>query len=504
MSDLPDCDSVLHDLVDELSAVFWVSSPDRSTVLYCSPAYEGLWGRSLASLHDDPASWLDGVHPDDRARVAAAWDAAATGYDVEYRVVRPGCRGIAHVHDRSHAVHAPDGTVQRLVGIVTDVTDVKLLEEQLLHAQKMESLGRLAGGVAHEVNNLLTIVLGQARLARERPAEAADHLGVVEDTARRGGDLTARLLGLTRSEPIRAGLLDIGAVARAQASELRDLIGPDIELVCDAAPEPWPVRASADQMRRLLVALAANAAEAMPEGGTLTISTTNVTYAEETARRHPGLEPGDHVVLTVADTGSGIGEAHRSRVFEPFFSTRRRVGAGLGLSTCYGIVTGAGGHIRLDSVPGRGTAAICAFPRAEARAAAPAAPPSFAPSGEETVLLAEDEPMVREIVAGALRGLGYRVIEAGDGIEALAAADAAPPLTLLVTDVAMPRMGGRELAARLRGRFPGLRTLFVSGYTDGALGDAGDPATAFLPKPFMSTELAAAVRGLLAAAPAAA
>ena len=499
MSTLPDCDSVLHDLVDELSAVFWVASPDRSTVLFCSPAYEDVWGRSLDSLHADAGTWLEGVHPDDRARVVAAWDDVAAGYDIEYRVVRPGGRGIAHVHDRGHAVHSSDGTVERLVGIVTDLTEVKLLEEQLLHAQKMESLARLAGGVAHEVNNLLTIVLGQARLARQRPPEAAGHLSIIEDTARRGGDLTARLLGLTRSQPIRAGMLDVGAVVRAQAPEIRDLVGPGIELVCDPAPDPWPVRASADQIRRLLVALAANAAEAMPDGGTLTISTANVTFDEVAARRHPSLEPGDHVVLTVADTGSGIVEAHRSQVFEPFFSTRRRVGAGLGLATCYGIVTGAGGHIRLDSAPGLGTAAICAFPRAEARIPAPPAAPFSAPSGEETVLVAEDEPMVREIVTGALRELGYRVVEAGDGVEALAAADAGEPLTLLVTDVAMPRMGGRELAARLRGRFPGLRTLFVSGYTDGALGDAGDPATAFLAKPFMSSELTGAVRGLLAA-----
>ena len=495
-----DNDAVFRDLVDELRAVFWVASPDRSSVLYCSPAYEELWGRSVASLYADPRSWLDGVHPDDRERVAAAWDEATAGYDVEYRVVRRA-GGIAHVHARGHAVHGADGSVQRVVGIVTDLTEVKRLEEQLLHAQKMESLGRLAGGVAHEVNNLLTIVLGQARLARERPTDAARHLGVIEETAGRGGDLTASLLGLTRSQPIRAGMLDLGAVAVAQAPELRELVGPAIEVECVPAPDPWPVRASADQIRRLLAALAANAGEAMPEGGSLSISTANVTYDETTARRHTGLAPGDHVVLTVIDTGSGIRDAHRSRVFEPFFSTRRRVGAGLGLATCYGIVTGAGGHIRLDSVPGCGTAAICAFPRAEARPPAAPAAPASGLQGHETVLVAEDEPMVREIVTGALRELGFRVIEAGDGIEALAAADAAPPLALLVTDVAMPRMGGRELAARLRGRFPGLRTLFVSGYTDGALGDAGDPATAFLPKPFMSAELATAVRGLLAAAP---
>ena len=161
------------------------------------------------------------------------------------------------------------------------------------------------------------------------------------------------------------------------------------------------------------------------------------------------------MVLTVADTGSGIGEAHRSRVFEPFFSTRRRVGAGLGLATCYGIVTGAGGHIRLDSVPGGGTAAICAFPRAKPRVVAAPSVPASPASGQETVLVAEDEPMVREIVTDVLRDLGYLVIEAGDGIEALAAADAAPPITLLVTDVAMPRMGGRELGSPAAGTVPG-------------------------------------------------
>ena len=491
-----DHDAVFRDLVDNLRAVFWVASPDRSAMLYCSPAYEELWGRTVASLYDAPRSRLDAVHPDDRARVVAAWDGAPADYDVEYRVVRPD-GAVTHVHDRGHAVHASDGSVLRVVGIATDVTEVKRLEEQLLHAQKMESLGRLAGGVAHEVNNLLTIVLGQARLARERPAEGAARLTAIEETARRGGELTARLLGLTRTQPFRAGVLDLAAVAREQGPLLRDLLGSGIPLECALESQPWPVRADANEIRRLLQALASNAAEAMPDGGLLTIATANVTYDEPAARRHPGLAPGDHVVLTVTDTGTGIGEAHRSRVFEPFFSTRRRQGAGLGLATCYGIVTRAGGHIRLDSAPGRGTAVICAFPRADSPAAAPRGAPYVAGCDPLTVLVAEDEPMVREIVAGALRELGYSVIEAGDGIDALTAAEEAPTINLLVTDVAMPRMGGRELAARLRGRFPGLRTLFVSGYTDGALGDAGDPATAFLPKPFLSEELAAAVRGLL-------
>jgi PAS domain S-box-containing protein len=472
-----------------------VVSPDGGSVVYCSPAYEELWGRSVASLYADPSSWLETVHDEDRARVAAAWNRAPVGYDVEYRITPPA-GGVIHIHDRAHAVRAADGTLLRVIGIATDITDVKRLEEQLLHAQKMESLGRLAGGVAHEVNNLLQVVLGQARLGRDNPDEAAERLALIEQTARRGGDLTARLLGLTRSQPVRAGLLDLGALAREQASVLRALVGPQIDLRCRLVPDPWPVRADGEEIGRLVMALASNAADAMPGGGTLTISTANVAYDELDTRRHPGLAAGEHVVLTVADTGIGIRDADRSRVFEPFFSTKRREGAGLGLATCYGIVTRAGGHIRIESAPGRGTAVVCAFPRAERPARATTAAPAAAASGPETVLVAEDEPMVREIVAGILRGLGYTVIEASDGVEALAAAAEAPPIALLVTDVVMPRMDGRELAERLREQHPGLRILFVSGYTDGALVHAEDAATAFLPKPFMAGELAEAVRGL--------
>ena len=478
-----DHDAVFRDLADNLRAILWIVAPDRSSVLYCSPAYERLWGRPLTASPEDR---LDAVHTDDRERVRAAWERLEDGYDVEFRLARP-CGEVARVHERATPVRDADGRLLRIAGITTDVTAARRPEEQLLHAEKMESLGRLAGGVAHEVNNLLTIVLGQTRLARERPADADAHLTQIEDAARRGGDLTARLLGLTRSQPTSAGTLDLGALAREQAQLLHDILGAHILLSCELEPEPWKVRADAAQIRRLIVALARNAADAMPAGGTLTLTLENAA-----------LEAGDHVVLTVSDTGDGIAAGDRSRVFEPFYSTRGR--AGLGLATCYGVMTRAGGQIRLESASGRGTSVICAFPRAGRQAPARVAAAEAA-GVSETVLVAEDEPMVREIVSGVLRDLGYRVVEAGDGVEALAALAGAPPISLLVTDVVMPRMGGRELAERLRAETPGLRTLFVSGYTDGALGDAGDPATAFLPKPFMSAELAAAVRGLLEAEP---
>ena len=245
-----DHDAVFRDLVDNLRAVFWAAPPDGSSILYCSPAYEDIWGRSVAELYADPRSWLEAVHRDDRARVTAAWKRAPSGYETDYRVVRPD-GAVAHVHDRAHALLDAGGRLDRIVRITTDVTSVKGLEEQLLHVQKMESLGRLAGGVAHEVNNLLTIMLGQARLARERPADAERHVALIEETARRGGELTERLLGLTRAEPIRAGLLDIPALARDEAPALRALLGPVVRLECAHEPAPWPVRAGADQVRRL-------------------------------------------------------------------------------------------------------------------------------------------------------------------------------------------------------------------------------------------------------------
>ena len=477
-------DAVFRDLVDSLHAVLWVAAPDCSSILYCSRAYEELWGRGTSELYANPGAWLDAVHPDDRALATAARERAAEGYDVEYRVVRPDGE-IAHVHDRARPVRDAAGRLDRIAGITTDITAARWPDEQLLHAQKMESLGRLAGGVAHEVNNLLTIVLGQAALARERPATAAGHLERIEETARRGGELTARLLGLAPSRPLRSGPADLAAIARELAPALRELLGPDIRLDCSLDGGDLPVRAGAEQLRRLLLALAQNGADAMPGGGTLALAIAG--------------KPGDRVVLTVSDTGAGIPEADRAHVFEPFFTTTPGA-AGMGLTNCYGIVTRAGGQIRLESVPGRGTTVECSFPRAVA--AAPAAPAGTPGRGErsETVLLAEDEPMVREIVGMTLRELGFDVIEAGDGAAALAAAATAPPVALLVTDVAMPRMDGRELAERLREQAPELRVLFVSGYSDAALGDAADPATAFLPKPFVAAELAAAVRGLLEAA----
>jgi CheY-like chemotaxis protein len=325
---------------------------------------------------------------------------ALDGLDVEYRVIRPDGTTV-HINDVGRMARDDAGNPLRLVGYTTDVTELKRLEEQLQHAQKMENLGRLAGGVAHEVNNLLTVVLGHAGRS---------------------------------SAPARIGI----------------------------------------------------------DGGPIAISVATQAYDEAAAARHPGLQPGEHVVLTVADSGIGIPEDDRSRVFEPFFTTKRD-GAGMGLTTCYGIMARASGHIRLESAPGRGTSFACAFPLGIAVAAV--AREAAAAAGE-TVLVAEDEPLVRTLVAGALREQGYTVLEAGDGVEALAIADATPGLALLVTDVVMPSMDGRELAARLRDRVPGIPALFVAGYTDGALED-GEPATAFLPKPFMSAELMAAVRTLL-------
>ncbi len=488
-------DDPIRDLADHVRAVLWVVSPDGDRMLYCSPAYERLWGRPVDALLADPSSWLEGVHPGDRARVDAAWARRLDGYEAEYRVVRPD-GSVINVHDRGEPVRDEAGEIVRLAGFTTDITDVRRLEEQLRHAQKMESLGRLAGGVAHEVNNLLTILLGHARLARQAPDDATAHIADIEEAARRGGELTARLLGLTPSQPIRSGVLDLAALVRGERGALRTLAGPGCALTLACPAGEFRVRADAVQVRRMLADLVRNAIEAMPAGGELEIGVAHAEYSDGDAARRPALAAGAHVVLTVTDTGPGIPVADRSRVFEPFFTTKRAA-PGMGLTTAYGVLARCGGHIALEDGPRGGTRVVCSFPLADIPV--PVAGPRGRAPGigtGQTVLVAEDEPMVRLIVAGTLRDLGFEVLEAGDGAEALAVA-AEAPLALLVTDVVMPRMGGRELAARMRDRTPGLRVLFVSGFTDGALGDAGDPETAFLPKPFMAAELADAVRSLL-------
>jgi signal transduction histidine kinase len=377
---------------------------------------------------------------------------------------------------------------------------------QLEQAQKMDAIGRLAGGVAHDFNNLLTVILGRTDILMH-PLKPEDPLRrgieLIQRTARRAADLTRQLLAFSRKQVLEAVVLDLNAVTTDMKDLLGRLIGEDIALVTTPSPDLGRVKADRGQIEQVIMNLAVNARDAMPQGGHLILETENVDLDAEYVRRHVGARPGPHVMLAVSDSGVGIPREIQPHIFEPFFTTKEQgKGTGLGLATVYGIVKQSGGYLEVDSEPGRGTTFRIYLPRVDATA--PAAErstrPAAADGGTETILLVEDEEGVRELARDILRASGYTVIEARNGAEALLLCERHQgPLDLLLTDVVMPRMSGRELAERLAPLRPDLSVLYMSGYTDDAVIRHGvlGAGTAFLQKPFTPSALISRVRETL-------
>jgi PAS domain S-box-containing protein len=393
-----------------------------------------------------------------------------------------------------------------ILAIVHDASERERLEGQLRQSQKMEAVGRLAGGVAHDFNNLLTVINGYGELLLDRLAPGDPARELMREMTRAGEratSLTRQLLTFSRQQAVEHSVLDLNAVVADVTKMLRRLIGEDIELANVPAPALGSVRADPGQLEQILINLAVNARDAMPQGGRLTIETGIVELDDAYARSHPDVRPGPYALLAVSDTGTGMDEQTRSHIFEPFFTTKEAgKGTGLGLAVVHGIVRQAGGHVEVYSEPGRGSTFKVYLPRAE-EAPRPARPTGDLPrntSGTETVLLVEDAEMVRLVARHALQIGGYTVLEASDGEAALRVAEGhAGRIDLLLTDVVMPRMGGRELAERLTRARPGLRVLYLSGYTDEAVVRHGllEADAAFLQKPFSPASLAAKVRAVL-------
>ncbi|MBI4607162.1 MAG: PAS domain S-box protein [Planctomycetes bacterium] len=496
-----------RELAESIREVFYVASSDYSKIHYVSPAYEETWGRTCASLYESPMSWFEAIHPEDKARIATVLEAnvdKGVTYSAEYRVVRPD-GSVRWVWDRAYELRGRGGPSDRVVGVAEDITARKSLEEQLRQSQKLEAIGRLAGGVAHDFNNLLTVILGYSDslmkdLSPDDPVYRA--LGDIRKAGERTALVTRQLLAFSQRQVLAPVRLDLNAFLLDTEDMLRRLVGERVYLRIATQPGLWPVRADPGPMLQVVVNLVVNARDAMPAGGILEIETRNVEREGRPPETGSQAPAGPHVLLSVKDTGRGMDPETRAHLFEPFFTTKERgEGTGLGLATVYGVVTQSGGAIAVHSEPGRGTRFDVYLPRSSEveEASGPVPPLPAGPSGGETLLVVEDESTVRAMLRDLLEARGYCVLEASDGQEALSVAQKLDgPLHILVTDLLLPGMTGRELAARLRRQRFGIKVLYMSGYGgDAVRPELSSPDAAFIQKPFTPESLAIKVRDVL-------
>jgi PAS domain S-box-containing protein len=499
-----------RELAETIEDVFWVSEPATGRLLYVSPAYEQVWGRSRHTLYDSPKDWFLAVHPEDRDIAAGEGDATLDGIgaDREYRILRPDGE-VRWIRDRAFKVRSESGEVVREVGVARDLTERRRLEDQLRRSQTLEATGQLAAGVAHDFNNILTVILGgcevtEAALEAESPARL--DVRQMAEAARRGASLTRQLLAFTRQQAISPTVLDLKAHLRGVVGILRRTIPESIALDVVADDNQWPVLMDPAQVDQVVLNLAVNARDAMPEGGSLTIRVDDVSFDAARCAGRLGLQPGDYVRLAVIDSGHGMDAETLARLFEPFFTTKSEDrGTGLGMPSVYGIVKQNRGYIEVASDVGQGTRVEIYLPRAAALQSPAAAESARPVAGHGTVLLVEDNELVRRVTRRMLESLGYRVLEASDPVSALAESDRmGEEIDLLLTDVVMPGMDGMALAESIRARRPHVRTLCMSGYAPGNLFDAGGivpDAQPYLQKPFELHALATAVRKALGSAP---
>ena len=462
--------------------------------------------------------WAALIHPDDRAMMLDHFRNEVLGkgqtFNKEYRIIRHEDRAERVVHGMGRLEFSPEGQALNMHGTIQDITERKRAEAekekiqvQLQRAQRIESVGRLAGGVAHDFNNMLQAILGNVELALgEIPANspARESLIEIRASARRSADLTRQLLALARKQTIAPRTLNLNETLEGLLKMLRRLLGEDIHLAWMPASDLGMVHMDPTQVDQILANLCINARDAIAGVGKITIETAPATFSEEYCADHPGYLPGEYVLMAVSDDGCGMDKETQAQIFEPFFTTKPvGEGTGLGLATVYGIVRQNHGFINVYSEPGKGTSFKIYLPRhataaAAARVDAPSPPPR---SHGETVLLVEDEPAILNVARRVLQRLGYTVLTAATPTEAVRLAEThAGMIHLLITDVVMPEMNGRDLASRLSSHCPGLECLFMSGYTANVIAHHGvlDEGTHFIQKPFSVEDLAAKVRAVLA------
>ncbi len=498
-----------REIAENIREAFWSRSADGRQLHYVSPAYAKIWQLPLVELHARPLSWLESVWGEDKPRVVRALAELAQGtpYNLEYRIIRPdgACRWI---EDRGYPVRSARGAVESIVGVAVDITERRQLEEQLQQAQKMEMIGQLVGGIAHDFSNTLTVINGYSNLLLDNPAlppAIAASLKQIYVAGGRAANLTRQLLIFSRKSYAHRQPVNLNEIIEEIASMLHRLIGEHISVQLDLAHHLPRALANMSMIEQVLMNLVVNGRDAMPHGGSLVISTGSCETTAADQQRNPEARPGPHVWVSVRDTGCGIAPDILPRIFEPFFTTKEAGrGTGLGLSTVLGIARKHQGWVEVESEVGTGTLFRVFLPVAAVAAPAaevPVADTALVQRGKEVILLVEDETSVREYARTVLEMHGYKVLEAASGVEAV---DVwkwhGDRIALLLTDLVMPdEMSGLELAEKLQAQRPDLKVLFSSGYNPDVAGQilAARKGHCFLHKPYQPKTLARMVREVL-------
>ncbi|MCA1774956.1 MAG: PAS domain-containing protein [Loktanella sp.] len=487
--------------------VIWDWSMVEGTY-WCNENLQLMFGHDPARIKHGPESWMDRIHAEDRERVAESFNLAVKGpastWTDEYRYLHADGKP-ATVLDRAFIIRDPEGKVVRMLGSMVDLTAERDMESRLRQAQKLEAVGHLTGGVAHDFNNLLTVILGNAEMLSDDLDDRHDLrrlAKMIETTAERGAELIKSLLAFSRTQTLEPRLVDVSALISGVEGMLRRTLPANIDIAFNRTGRRWKTEIDPSQLESAILNLTLNARDAMPGGGLLTIEIANAELSEDNALRDQDVTPGQYVMITISDTGEGIPPESMARIFEPFFTTKEvGEGSGLGLSMVYGFVKQSGGHIHITSTPGEGTSVNLYFPRspgADIHSETQVANDGLV-GGHEAILVVEDDTLVREQLMASLTGLGYRVIGAASGIEALGVLKQ-NPVDLLFTDIVLPSgMNGHQLADTVRTLWPETKLLFTSGYMDKALVHDGQIVrdVELLNKPYRREQLATKVRKVL-------
>ncbi len=495
----------LFSLIGENAADMIAVVTVKGERLYNSPSYQKLLGYTPEDL--EKTSAYEQIHPDDQPAVKVAADEAkktGIGRRVEYRIRHKNGEWRV-LESTASAVRNAQGEVEKLIIVNRDITERRHLEQQLLLSQRLEAVGKLSGGIAHDFNNILGVIIGYSEALQETIGiddpmrEAVDE---IEKAGQRAAALTQQLLAFSRKQVLEPKILDLNSIVADVEKMLRRLIGADVELEIISDPGLGKVKADRGQIEQVILNLAVNARDAMEQGGTLRIETRDADLDANETKRLRYVVPGHYVMLQVSDTGMGMSAEVQSHIFEPFYTTKEQgKGTGLGLATVYGVIKQSGGYIWLESEIGKGSTFQVYLPRAEG--AAPEAirtDPSLKKHGPGTILVAEDEPSLRKLTCNTLRENGYQVLEAEDGARAIeTAARYKDNIQLLLTDVVMRGMNGRELADKMLSARPTIKVLYMSGYTDGAVATHGvlESGIVILRKPFTRRQLQQSVLEIL-------